>query len=405
MTRPVVRTGPWLLSSTQPDLAAHRARYGALPRLSADQLLAIAESAEVLGRGGAGFPFSTKLAATLRRRSLRRHVVVNLSEGEPASSKDAALAQVAPHLVLDGAAIAALALGTREVHLVVPGELDWVAQCIDDALRERRAAGEQRPRWRVHRANARFVSGEASAVTELIDGRSNLPVTSWVPTAEAGVRGQPTLLSNAETFAQVAAVVLAGDRVPGPAVEPGTRLLTVTRGDRAEVVEVAHGTPWSAILSPAELARPVLLGGFHGQWAAPGLLHHCTISATSLQSAGLRLGAGVVIPLPEDVCPLAWTNRILGYLAGQSAGRCGPCRNGLPTLADAFGDLVAGRSGPSVTQLTALVRGRGACAHPDGTARLVDSTLRTFAAEVDFHLAGRCSAAPAHAPIRTQRSA
>lgn len=392
-----VAPGPWLLSSPHPDLATHRRTFGPLPVLSADQLADLAGSHDVLGRGGAGFPFGTKLRVVAAGRGRRRHVVVNLSEGEPASAKDAALATTSPHLVLDGAEMAAAALGVRTVHVVVPQEHPFVTQALNVAIAEREAREGRSVRWRLHQAAPRFVAGESSAVIELIEGRANLPVMSWHRAAVKGLNGQPTLLSNGETFAQVAALVLAGDRVPGTADEPGTRLLSITRGHRIHVQEVAHGTAWSSVLKDDELEGPVLVGGYHGQWAAPGALADALVSAASMRTRGLALGAGIVLPLPEGVCGLTYTVQVTRYLADQSAGRCGPCVNGLPALATAFADLVAGRQGADVDALSDLVRGRGACSHPDGTVGLVSSACAVFADEIQAHRSGRCSTSVARA--------
>lgn len=392
MMRLDVVPGPWLLSGEGPELRHHRLVFGAVPNLTTADLADLAERNSVLGRGGAGFPFAIKLRTAAAGRALRRHIVVNLSEGEPASGKDAGLAMTSPHLVLDGAAMTAVALGVRRIDLVVPAETPMIEEALAKAIRERELAGESRRlRWRFHRAAAGFVSGEASAVTELVDGRVNLPVTSWAPTAVRGVNDQPTFLSNAESFAQVAALALAGDRVPGPAHEPGTRLLSINRGDRIQVREVVHGTPWTSVLSAEEIDGPVLIGGYHGQWAGPGDLEHATVSVASMKKLGLVLGAGVVIPLPPTTCALRYTARIVRYLAGESAGRCGPCVNGLPALAAAFGDLVDGVASGEVETLMDLVRGRGACSHPDGTARLVASACTTFADDVLAHRAGHCT--------------
>lgn len=393
--RPTVHRGTWLLGSENPNLAEHRRRFGDLRRLTAGDLEDAARGAGVLGRGGAGFPLAVKLAAATGRRALRRHVVVNLSEGEPASAKDAALVLTSPHLVLDGAVLVATALGVREVDLVVPGELTWVERALADAIEERSAAGEDRRlRWQFHRAAPRFVAGESSAVTNLVEGGANLPSTSWVPAAVRGVHGRPTLLSNAETFAQLAALVQRPLLVPGTPEEPGTRLLSITRGGTIEVAEVAHGTPWRQVLTPDELDQPILLGGYHGQWARAGALHDESVSAPAMRALDLALGAGIVLPLSHGTCPLTYTAGVLRYLAQQSAGRCGPCVNGLPALAEAFEDLVHGRSGPEVEALAALVRGRGACAHPDGTARLVISACTTFPDEVALHRDGGCTSRP-----------
>lgn len=389
--RPVVGPGPWLLRSPDPSLETHRSTYRPLTTTSAENLASSAEAAALRGRGGAAFPFATKLRAVAARRG-RKHVVVNLSEGEPASAKDAALVLTAPHLVLDGAELVARALGVSEVHLAVPDEHRWISEHLERAIAERPRTGRRRFRWRFHEVAARFVSGEASAVTELVSGRANLPVTSWVPTAIEGVRGQPTLLSNAETFAQLAALVLDPGSARPTDDEPGTRLLSLNYASGPiRVVEVWHGTPWCAVLDAEQLSRPVLLGGYHGTWVAGGALRNRTVSAADLADLGSGLGAGVVIPLDEGECPVHRTNLILGYLAGQSARRCGPCLRGLPALAAAFDDLAHGGELDPVLELAGLVEGRGACAHPDGTVRLVRSALKTFGTEIEAHAHGTCT--------------
>jgi NADH:ubiquinone oxidoreductase subunit F (NADH-binding) len=121
-----------------------------------------------------------------------------------------------------------------------------------------------------------------------------------------------------------------------------------------------------------------------------------TLDNRSLEPAGARVGAGIVISLPPDRCGLVETARVVRYLALESAGQCGPCLNGLPRIAAAFVELATGRPRPRVIEdlqrWSGAVTGRGACHHPDGTARLVGSALNTFAAEVDRHSRGRCSA-------------
>ncbi len=420
--------GPALLAGLAegPGLAAHVDRYGALPHLEARDLVALTESSGTHGRGGAGFPFARKVAGVAAKRGTPV-VVVNLSEGEPASHKDAALAQVAPHLILDGASVAAHAVGAREVHLVLPGENAEVGRVIRRAVAERASltdhdAGSRGPfgrrgrhtrdrglGWVFHDAGVSFVSGQSSAVLELLAGRPNLPVTTWQPASDSGLRGRPTLLSNAETYAHVGLLALqglsyvhrwgrAGHHGLGQSAtgEPGSTLLTLD-GDRhpgdtvvPTVVEVPFGTPWSEILPDDRLAGPVLLGGYHGTWAAPGELASLSVSRAELAARGLSLGAGVVLPLDEG-CPVDRTADLVAYLASQSARRCGPCFNGLPALASAVDHVRHGRATPAeVDRISALVDGRGACAHPDGTVRLVRSLLERYDREVHVHLRGGC---------------
>lgn len=392
-----VATGPGLLAGVTdgPGLPAHRQRHGAAPRIGTEDLLALCAAIALAGRGGAGFPLYRKLQTVLAGRG-RPVVVVNIAEGEPASHKDSALVLTSPHLVLDGAATVAAALGAREVHLVVRGDAPEVAAGVRRALDERGAAGERqsRLRWWVRATEESFVAGQSSAVLELLAGRPNLPTTSWQPAAVAGHRGRPTLLANTETFAQVALAALHGAdalRAHGTRIEPGTTLLTLDGdGHAPSVVEVAHGTPWREVLHDRTRV-PVLLGGYHGTWAGQGALLDATVSRSDLRARGLSLGAGVVLPL-ERGCPVTRTAEITAYLAGQSAGRCGPCRNGLPTLARQVRALSRGQdAGDEVARLATLVDGRGACAHPDGTAGLVRSMLAAFPEELDAHRSGHCS--------------
>ena len=390
---PVVAQGPALLAGIAqgPGLQAHRHRVGPVPRPSADKLVKLAREVDLRGRGGAGFPAAIKLASAHRRKAV---VVVHASEGEPASRKDAALMALAPHVVLDGAAVVAHALGTREVHIVVPSEVPSIRVGVEKALHARVADGE-RLKWELHDAAPRFVAGEASAVLELLAGRENLPVTTWAPQAISGHRRRPTLLSNAETFAHLGHLARVGSdgyAAFGTAAEPGTTLLTL-RGDGWDPVvrEVAYGTPLADILTASEMGQPLLLGGYHGTWLKPAQMKALNVSRADIAEAGATLGAGVVLPLSQGWCPLVRTTALVDYLAGQSARRCGPCRNGLPAMAGALRDLVH-RGGPvaPVGELCGLVAGRGACAHPDGTARLVTSMLTRFPEEVDLHSLGEC---------------
>jgi NADH:ubiquinone oxidoreductase subunit F (NADH-binding) len=397
-----VLAGPLMMRGVPdgPALPAHLHHWGRpRPRTAAD-LIQQAGQVRLAGRGGAAFPFARKLQAALDS-GRRREVVVNAAESEPASAKDGALLTAAPHLVLDGAELVAGALGAPAVHLVVPGERPRVAAALETAVRERDGAG---PEFVVHRTTGGFVGGQARAVVELLSGRANLPVTAWQPEAVSGVRGKPTLVSNAETFAQVAALTAVG--VDGYATlgapgEPGTRLLSVAAdGPGGVVLEVAHGVPLGEVLQYCGHAgdAPALVGGYHGTWLSGAQVAGSVVSTASLAAVGARLGAGVVLPLVPGDCPVGYTAQIVGYLAERRAQRCGPCTSGLPALARACAALA--QPGPTpraasaarIRHLCDLVEGRGACQHPDGTARLTRSLLDTFPQEIAHHEHGHCSA-------------
>lgn len=386
-----IHPGPALLAGVAegPSLAAHRERYGGLPTLGLPGLLRLVSQAGLRGRGGAAFPFATKLEAAAGGR--RPVVVVNLSEGEPASAKDSALALARPHLVLDGAAATASALGAKRIHLVLPGDRPLARRRMQQAVAER----PDRHRFEEHVTEARFVAGQARAVIELLSGRPNLPVTAWAPEAVDGHRGRPTLLSNAETWAHVGRLVLAGEaawRAHGTPTEPGTTLLTFSRpGHLPEVREVAYGTRLRDVLPSFAHGESALIGGFHGSWATWPTVANLRVSVPAMSALGIPLGAGVIHTPDPDACPVAVTSSIVDYLASQSAGRCGPCLNGLPALATAVRAVLLGRGGPErVEQLARLVVRRGACAHPDGTVRLVRSVFSALPEEIRAHAAGQC---------------
>lgn len=396
--------GPRLLADLEhgPGLAVHRRRAiqgNPWPR-SGRELCELVEAVDIRGRGGAAFPLARKIRTAMKSRR-RPVVVVNAAEGEPASSKDSSLMLLKPHLVLDGAQLVAQALGAVAIHVVVPGERPAVQAAARTALAERADADDVG--MTLHHAECRFVAGESSAVLELLAGRPNLPVTTTSPAAVSGLDGRPTVLSNAETFAQTAILVRDGVDAycgVGTPAEPGTRLLTIDGdGDRPTVLEVAHGTRLAPILSAvdSDAETGLLLGGYHGTWLPTDAVARLSVSAASMSTEGVAIGAGVLLPLRAGACPVRRTAAVVSYLAGESANRCGPCRFGLPALAEAVRDLALGSVGSDrrVLQLADTVERRGACHHPDGTTRSIRSLLKVFPREIEAHMAGDCTARPA----------
>jgi NADH:ubiquinone oxidoreductase subunit F (NADH-binding) len=393
-----VAVGPRLLSGVAegPGLVGHRRLWPALDPMTAEQLVGLTGQSRLLGRGGAGFPFHRKLSTAVES-GRKRSVVVNAAEGEPGSAKDAALLVTVPHLVLDGAELVAQALECPTVVIVAPSERPSVLEALRAAIAER---PDKSVRYEIVETAGSFVSGQARAVIELVEGRANLPVTSWSPEAVSGIKGRPTLLSNAETFAQLASVASLGvDEYvrAGLPDEPGTALLTVAGdGPGGVVVEVPYGVELHRVLEYCGYGTgaPVLVGGYHGTWLPADEVAERRVSRADLALVGATLGAGVVLPLDPASCPVEITARIVEYLAGHSAGRCGPCKNGLPALAETLDVLARGSDRTTtarVKELASLVTGRGACAHPDGTVRLVRSLFRAFPDEVAAHEHARCA--------------
>jgi NADH:ubiquinone oxidoreductase subunit F (NADH-binding)/ferredoxin len=374
---------------------AHLQVHGPLGPLSQRTLIALAEDIRLTGRGGAGFPFARKLRAVadaVDRRTLAPVVVVNASEGEPAAWKDKVLLTRTPHLILDGAALVAWALRAEEIVLCVAddgvGEQSMLA-----ALAERELPAPAR----VVRVPHRFISGEGGALVQGINGLPFIPPGIKRRASDGGVGGHPTLLSNAETFAQLAIAARMGPRRYREAGtdEPGTVLLSVT-GSAASpaVVECPTGTPLAEVLDVCQVpAGPaVLTGGFHGRWIDMTTAYRAEVSRHGLTAVGGALGAGIVLPIGAGTCPIGEVARVVRYLAAESAGQCGPCRLGLPDLARAVDGVASGAGNPGLVRAAATaVKGRGACGHPDGTAGFASSALEVFADDLTRHArAGDC---------------
>ncbi|PPJ22032.1 NADH-quinone oxidoreductase subunit F [Nocardia nova] len=385
-----------LLMAGAPGLSAHVARYGPA-RAVGSEFIDMVSAAGLTGRGGAGFPVARKLAAVAGGR--RAVVVANGAEGEPASDKDAVLLWRAPHLVLDGLSVAAAAVGARRSHLYAP---EWLLDPIRHALAERQSTGYDTRRVDLTPAADTFLAGEKSAVLERLAGRAPIPRDKPVSTSRSGLNGRPTLVQNVETLAHLALLARFGPawfRSAGTPDEPGTMLVTLSGTTASGVVEIPLGTGLIELIQrfgrtdPAQV-QAVLIGGYHGTWLPGSALAGAAMSRNALRHWQASPGAGVVRVLHHDECGLRVTADLIAYLAAQSAGQCGPCRNGLPQLARTLGDLAAhGRSRPQdIARIADLVDGRGACHHPDGTARLARSALTVFAEEIDRHRHGCCRA-------------
>lgn len=377
------------------DLESHQQVFGSVQRVTARQLIDMADQVDLRGRGGAAFPVARKLRAVTDSAAARKSspvVLVNGAEGEPGSAKDRMLLCRSPYLVLSGALLVAEALEAREVVVgVVAGTP--ASRSVAAAVR---AAPELRGVVRVAEVPDRFVSGEGGALVNAVNGRIPLPPGRKRRASDSGAGGLPTYLSNAETFAQLAVLALLGPEgfaSDGVSDEPGTVLLTVGgSAGRPAVVEVPSGVPLATVLDICETPPlgGVLIGGYHGMWLTAEAASEVAVSRRAFEQAGSTLGAGVVLPLGEDSCPLGEVARIARYLAKESSGQCGPCKLGLPRLARAVSAIAEGTGSLDDLELgrrsATGVRGRGACSHPDGASRFVLSALDVFTDDLAAHL-------------------
>jgi NADH:ubiquinone oxidoreductase subunit F (NADH-binding) len=343
MTAVAAPSRPGLLPGAA-TYSEHVARYGPLPSFAerADELIGEVERSGLGGRGGAGFPTGAKLRAVASGKSLV--VVANGTEGEPASAKDKVLLRRNPHLVLDGVLAAVDAVGAEEAIVAVSrGAAD-----LEAALGDRPGPSV---RLRIVSPPERFITGEESALVHWLNGGPAKPTMTPPRPFERGVRGRPTLVQNVETLAALALVARNG------ASGARTVLVTLLGGvARPGVLEAELGTPISELVRRCggltSQAGALLVGGYFGTWVPADRLERRFSEA----SLGTPLGARTIAVLPEGACGMVETARVLRYLAGESAGQCGPCVFGLSAV------------------------------------RFLASALDVFADEISAHLAGRCTA-------------
>jgi NADH:ubiquinone oxidoreductase subunit F (NADH-binding) len=393
--------GPPLAAGPEP-LTSHRARLGTLPGRAGQELIRSLDASGLLGRGGAGFPVARKWASVARRAAERGGAVVlaNGAEGEPLSAKDRVLMATRPHLVLDGAALAADAVGADRIVLYVGEEHQAARTALARAVDERAAIGGRAvPAIELTAAPRGYVSGEESAAVHFVNAGDARPTSTPPRPFERGIDGLPTLVQNVESLAHAALIARFGDawyRRPGRAETRGTALVTVGGTPRRGVAEIELGTSLAELADAGGLdpevraaAGPVLVGGYFGGWVAGDRAWQRPLDPVTLRAAGSAFGCGVVRFMAPGECGVAATARILDYMAGQSAAQCGPCVFGLRAIADATARLATGRPRDDdlrrVAGWSETLAGRGACHHPDGAVGLLRSALEVFDADVAAH--------------------
>jgi NADH:ubiquinone oxidoreductase subunit F (NADH-binding) len=406
---PRLLAGP-LLAAGAETLADHHRRLGPMPPLTDRRMVIDTLAASgLLGRGGAGFPVARKWATVAEREHGTAVVLANGAEGEPLSAKDRTLMAARPHLVLDGATLAADAVGADRIILYVGSEHIAARAALESALVERatgRTTRQGAPIMLVA-APPTYVAGEESAAVHFVNDGDGRPTGPTPRPFERGVDGRPTLVQNVESLAHAALIARFGDawyREPGRDGTRGTALVTVGSAAGRGVTEIAIGTTVTELAAAVNVPagpRAVLLGGYFGGWLSGDEARDLPLDPVAMRAAGSAFGCGVVSFLGAEACGVEATARIIDYMAGQSAAQCGPCAFGLRAIADATARIAGPTAAPDdlarITRWTGQLAGRGACRHPDGAVGLMRSALRVFAEEFALHQrTGRCPVALAH---------
>lgn len=366
--------------------------YGLLPEGS--DIIAVAESIGLCGRGGAGFPSAVKMRTVASQHTAERWVVANGEEGEPGSAKDRYLMRTRPHLVLDGLVLAAAAVGAQRasVYISDPASAESVSGAIEEAALPVPVT--------VHRVDHTYVAGEESALVQSFAGRPAIPTDKPPRPFESGIDGLPTLVQNVETLS-VLALAVRGSKSPAAAGKSFLATVFDGRGDGG-LFEVEYGTPTMDLLArhgDTTNLQACLVGGlFGGVLPARKLDLALTFAAYRGEQSGLGCAAFHLIG--ADDCPVDVVRSAMIHLAAESARQCGACTNGTVALRDAVGRIALGVGGE--TDVAAMRRwaqslvGRGACGLLDASCMQAAALLRHYEPLLTDHLHNPCSICRAH---------
>jgi len=365
--------------------------------LGSDATWELVKASGLRGRGGAYFPVGVKWETARDTRHARKILLVNAEEGEPGIYKDRHLLEGDPHKIVEGIQIAALGIGATDVVVFVNGAAHLGRERLLAALERARAMGVDYTPVEVRLGSGGYVLGEETALINAIHGQRAEPLARPPFPAVSGLYASPTVISNVESLANLPDILRLGAdwfRAVGTDQTPGTKLVSLAGAVRQPgLYEVPLGTPLRTIVddfgggTTAPLGM-LLVGGPSGSILPPTLLD-TPFDVQPLQEVGGVLGAGGIVPLTADRCPVAEVRELIAYNARESCGKCTPCREGTVRLRSMFEDLREVE--PSLIEdLNDVLAFGSLCGLGQMAPNPVRSLLRHFADVVAEHRRGYC---------------
>jgi NADH-quinone oxidoreductase subunit F len=377
-------------------------------------LIQLAKDSGLRGRGGAGFPTGLKWGFVPQDTGKPTYVVANFDESEPGTCNNRELVERDPHRLLEGTAIAALAIGCRTAFIYIRGEYLWQALVLQEAIEEAYAAGhlgsgicgsEVDLDIVLHRGAGAYICGEETALLNSLEGLRGQPRLRPPFPAVEGLYSCPTAVNNVETLMNVPDIVVRGAewfRSVGTEKSPGSKVFTISgKVERPGNYELPLGTPFRELLE--EVGGGVLDGRSLKAWTPGGsstpllTAEHIDVPLDyeSIASAGSLLGTGAVMVLDETDCVVEAARRMVRFYAHESCGKCTPCREGSWWATRVLGRLEDGYGRetdvPLMTEMGTNIMFRAFCALADGAAAVIDSSLKHFRDEFEEHVRlGRC---------------
>jgi NADH-quinone oxidoreductase subunit F len=387
--------------------------------LTPDQVIAEVKLSALRGRGGAGFPTGLKWSFMPRLYPGQKYLVCNSDEGEPGTCKDRDILMFNPHIVIEGMAIAAYAMGISVGYNYIHGEIFEVYERFEAALDEARAAGYLGDQvmgadfkfqlFASHGFGA-YICGEETALLESMEGKKGQPRFKPPFPASYGLYGKPTTINNTETFAAVPWIIREGGQAYLDIGKPnngGTKLFSVS-GDveKPGNYEVPMGLPFSRLLEMAGGVRQgrklkaVIPGGSSAPVLPASMMMDCTMDYDSIAKAGSMLGSGAVIVLDDSRCMVKSLMRLSYFYTHESCGQCTPCREGTGWMHRMVHRIEHGQGRiEDIDLLNSVadnIQGRTICALGDAAAMPVRAMIKHFRPEFIHHIEHKTCMVPAY---------
>jgi len=393
----------------------YRALERALREGRPENVIGEVERAGLRGRGGAGFPTGRKWRLVRAAAGEEKYLIVNGDEGDPGAYMDRGLLESNPHLVLEGAILAAFAVGARQGLAYIRAEYPLAVERLGRAVEQAREFGLLGERilgsnfsfdLEVVRGAGAFVCGEETALMAAVEGGPGEPRFRPPYPAERGLWGRPTCINNVETLANVPVILNIGAEAYARLGTPGSRGTKIFSlvGDvvNGGLVEVPMGTTLQEILcgigggpSRGTRFKAVQTGGPSGG-CLPAELFDLPVDYEGLAEVGTIMGSGGLVALSDRTCMVDLARYFLYFTTAESCGKCTPCREGLHQMLAVLERLREGRAAADELEWLAgaaeMVAAVSLCGLGQTAPNPVLTALRYFGEEVRAHLEGRCPA-------------
>lgn len=365
------------------------------------------------GRGGAGFPTGKKWSFVPRNLPGPRYLICNCDEMEPGTYKDRVLLERNPHLLVEGMALACYALDVHHAFIFVRYGYEQAAENLRQSIAAAQRGGflgdnilgnNFNLTIDVHQSAGRYICGEETALINALEGvRANPRAKPPFP-AVKGLWGQPTVVNNVETLANIPAIINGGALWwKGLAAIPeaaGTKLFCVSgHVMNTDCFELPLGTPLGAIIDgpcggmrSGSSFKACIPGGASTPYFTDSHLS-VPMDFDPVAEAGSRLGTGGIVVFDQNTCMVAATLNLVRFFARESCGWCTPCREGLPFVRHTLERIESGRGEPRDIEILrehVQMLNYSFCALAPGAMGPVDGLLKHFGDELQEHIQSRC---------------